>query len=984
VSADLAANLGRYRLLRLVGRGGMGEVHLAHDEMLDREVAIKFVALERRGDESARRRLLREAHAAASLDHPGICTIYETGETPDGAVYFVMQYVEGEPLSDVLVRGAMPVRDALRLGIDIAEALGAAHRAGVVHRDLKPSNVIITPSGRPKLLDFGLAKLVPRSQAANDGSTTSSETATGTIVGTPAYMAPEQIQQGPVDARSDLFSLGALLYECLTGRRAFKGTTTFETIANVLHVNPPPPSSVRPGLTASHDELCHRLMAKLPEDRFQSTAEVIGAVRLLLTDSAGTGPAEASGTASGWSGIRPWMRRHRAWLAAAAAVIALAAAAWFVTRPTPLPAVPPDADVWYRRGTEAIREGAYHMGRGALEEAVRIFPQHALAYARLAEAHAELDDQRAAQEQLLRVSMLVPNESRLPEPERLRLQAVRALVVRDVDEAIVLFRRLADRNPGDAGAWLDLGRAQEAAGLRTAARDSYARAIQNDRQYAAAYVRIGRVEALESRLKEALAAFAEAERLYRAYSNTEGQTEVSLWRAEALNAFGEFERARVDAERALALASETGTLYQQLRARLHLSSITASAGDFPRALDMASEAVAAAVAAGLDTVAAHGLVDLAGTLNESRRRDEAAAQARRAVDLASQRGARLAETRARLQLAAIHESQDRPEAALEELESVLPFLQKNHYRRYELLALSIAARAHQRRDALERAERLAADVLVAAERLEDGLQTALAAANLAAIHSALGRFPEALRLRDRAEAIHRRLGDHISLPYGLANKAELLIQLGRAEEAAGVLGEVEAGIRAGRSAYSGREPRVRLLRTLSAVTGLECDRALALLKAVPVEAGAGDWTSALAPVLGDFCRAPSGRRAPGDAPPNAGASLMRERQYWVAAAALRRHDAGSALRGATRGLESLGGLPNDELRWRLAAVAAAAARDAGDRETAERMAATARAALDRLRSAWGNDFRTYAGRRDLNELRQRVGELQPDSGQECI
>src|SRR4051794_2447291 len=150
-----ALDSGRYRIVRLLGRGGLGEVYLAHDRTLDRDVAVKFVAPEKLANPDARRRLIREARAAAGLDHPAICTVYETGEADDGRSYMVMQYVEGETLASVLARGPMPVREALMLCVRIAEALGVAHRRGIVHRDLKPGNVMIMPSGHPKLVDFG-------------------------------------------------------------------------------------------------------------------------------------------------------------------------------------------------------------------------------------------------------------------------------------------------------------------------------------------------------------------------------------------------------------------------------------------------------------------------------------------------------------------------------------------------------------------------------------------------------------------------------------------------------------------------------------------------------------------------------------------------------------------------------------------------------------------------------------------------------------
>ena len=207
VSSDAgAAAPERYRLQRLLGRGGMGEVYLARDLTLDRDVAIKFVTPEKALDDDARRRLLGEARAAAAVDHPGICAVYDSGETRDGHAYVVMQYVEGNTLATLLDSGAITARDTLRLTAAIADALGAAHRRGLVHRDLKPSNVIVTPSGAPKLLDLGIAKMVSLPAGFSDASTGSSATAEGTIVGTPAYMSPEQVQQRPLDGAPPLLA----------------------------------------------------------------------------------------------------------------------------------------------------------------------------------------------------------------------------------------------------------------------------------------------------------------------------------------------------------------------------------------------------------------------------------------------------------------------------------------------------------------------------------------------------------------------------------------------------------------------------------------------------------------------------------------------------------------------------------------------------------------------------------------------------------
>src|SRR6185503_11157517 len=243
--------------------------------------------------------------------------------------------------------------------------------------------------------------------------------------------------------------------------------------------------------------------------------------------------------------------------------------------------------------------------------------------------------------------------------------------------------------------WLDLGRAQEAAGSLTEARESYKRAIAKDGQYAAAYLRLGYLEGLGSRKAESLEAFGEAERLYRADSNVEGLTEVSLRRGAVQDAFGEYKEARADLERALKLADRAEASYQQVQVRLALSSVTASEGRFTESEQLASTAVQDALAGGLETIAADGLIDLAATLLQLDRNDEALAQVTRALKLAEQRGARRTTARAQVQLAAAQHAQGLHREALSTTAGVLPFLKSNRYRKFELLALSVAARAHE-------------------------------------------------------------------------------------------------------------------------------------------------------------------------------------------------------------------------------------------------------------------------------------------------
>lgn len=632
--------LGHYQLTRLLGTGGMGEVYLARDLVLKRDVAIKFVAGPGSPDDTRTRRLMQEARAVAALDHPCICPVHDIGVDPAGRPYMVMQYVLGETLAARLARDPLPVRDALTLCARVADALSAAHRRGIIHRDLKPQNIIVTPSGAPKLLDFGIAKFLPSRTLAGSAETATGLTTAHALVGTPAYMSPEQVQQQPVDARSDLFALGAILFETLTGRRAFEGGHTAELLAGILHVHPPAPSTLRDGLDPRHDELVRRLLAKEPADRFQSADEVVGALRLLQPDTWRTPPADIPGPVKSTTDRAvAWVKRRRVPLLAAAVLVLVASIGlprYF--RPVG-PTLPADARVWYDRGTEALREGSFHTAEAAFEESARLFGNYPATYARLAEARAELDDGGGAQNALLSVTALVNDQSRLPADEQLRLDAIRAMVLRKVDDAVALYKRLAERHSSDPGAWIDLGRAQEAAGHAAEARASYERAVAIGPQYAAAFLRLGMIDAGEGRREQSLAAYAEAERLYRASKNAEGEAEVLIRKAELLDGRGEFAEARAALDRALALARTTESASQIVRAQLRLSSVSVSEGRLVEAERLASATVQSALDAGLQALAADGLIDLGAVLQARHRPAEAEAQVRRAPDLAERRGA---------------------------------------------------------------------------------------------------------------------------------------------------------------------------------------------------------------------------------------------------------------------------------------------------------------------------------------------------------
>ncbi len=277
--------LGRYRILHRLGQGGMGVVFAAEDESLGRRVAVKTIT---EPDESARKRFRREARAAAGVNHPNVCQVYEIGED-GGQLFIAMELLEGEPLSDRLGRGALPVAEALALGRAMLSALRALHATGVVHRDLKPSNVFLTPHG-VKLLDFGLARPLPRelTQSLERGTEL---TQPGLLVGTPRYMAPEQVLGHEVDARTDLFSAAAILYEAVSGRPAFLGTTVVEVLSATLHEQPP--ALAGDGAVVAFDRVLRRALAKSPSDRPASAA----AMAAELDEVLATGTSSASAVA---------------------------------------------------------------------------------------------------------------------------------------------------------------------------------------------------------------------------------------------------------------------------------------------------------------------------------------------------------------------------------------------------------------------------------------------------------------------------------------------------------------------------------------------------------------------------------------------------------------------------------------------------------------------------------------------------------------
>src|SRR5687768_1076586 len=281
----LGAIISHYRVTGKLGTGGMGVVYEAEDTRLPRKVALKFLPEEVADDADATRRFRREAETIALLSHPHICTIYDIDEH-EGRAFIAMECIAGVNLKTYIARHAPATADVVDLALQIADALGAAHEKGIVHRDIKPGNIIVTDEKRVKVLDFGLARRFRTDDTAELGLEGS--TMPGRPMGTANYMAPERILQLPLDPRSDLFSLGVVIYEMATGRLPFAGASPSETVTNVLEKDPAPLTTLSPHHPKTLEQIVRRLLEKRASDRFPSAAELAGALRSLLPGGGGS------------------------------------------------------------------------------------------------------------------------------------------------------------------------------------------------------------------------------------------------------------------------------------------------------------------------------------------------------------------------------------------------------------------------------------------------------------------------------------------------------------------------------------------------------------------------------------------------------------------------------------------------------------------------------------------------------------------------
>jgi eukaryotic-like serine/threonine-protein kinase len=553
--------ISHYEIVGKIGAGGMGEVFEARDTLLHRTVALKVLPAGKVADPERRARFLTEARTASSLNHPFIVTIHDVVTTDDGAFCLVMERVRGRPLSEAIPAGGLPLETVLRFARQGADALAAAHAAGIVHRDLKPGNVMVTDRGDIKVLDFGLAKLMPGAASAPDPTITSGGTQLGALLGTPDYMSPEQAKGEPVDHRTDIFSFGMLVFEMLSGRRPFGGADRIAALHALVSQPAPRVSAMRAGLPASIDRLVDRLLAKDRAERYQSFADVLDDLRRIEAGES-VSPAPRPATPA----ERAIGRRGRSFGLAGLAVAAVLVGGFLIVSPrwrgageptaaeAPLPVTAAD---FVRQGDRLLqrydRDGHVDQAMTAYQSAVGLQPDHAPAFSGLA----------------------IANWRRFRETrDRIWLEHAEGNA-----------RQAIQRDPLLASGHAALGLALTAGGALDDAATSLAEALKLDPTNADAIRGLGDLAARDRR-------FDEAERHYvAAIAARPDDPELPGVLGGLYYRLGRTDEASSAFERAVALADDNYIAHKNLGAVRHMQGRFAdAAGSLQRAVELKPEA----------------------------------------------------------------------------------------------------------------------------------------------------------------------------------------------------------------------------------------------------------------------------------------------------------------------------------------------------------------------------------------------------------
>ena len=988
----IGRTLGRYKIEAQLGVGGMGEVYLAEDTKLDQKVAIKFLSSGLQPGLKAKERLLLEAKALAQLDHPNICRVIDVKEE-DNLSFIVMQYIAGETLADRLKKNPLSLHQTLNITIQVLEALSEAHSVGIVHRDIKPSNIMINPRGQVRVLDFGLVKLVGSmvTGAQDRGEGQSLLSRTGEFAGTPPYMSPEQAAGAPVDGRSDLFAVGVILYECLTGTRPFSGNTDEKILKQVRQLHPAPPSELKPGIPPELDQAILRALAKARDARYQSADEFLVNLRTIYAgvehnENQNTKPLPAYSelrTRSMATTLTTTLRRP---VVSISTIALVGIVVWMFIRIPLRPAtISPEAVSWYDQGVAALREGSYYKASKLLEQAIQKDNRFALAHARLAEAYAELDHSDKAKDEIIRAESLV-NESSLSPTDQLYLKATTRTILRDFGPAIDNYRQLLRDAPQNdkAHVYLDLGKAYENNDQLNEARDQYLEAVKLAPQDAAVLLRLGVMCGQQPDFKCANEAFQKAEALYTAQGNFEGVTEVQFERGFMLVNSEDTKKARSDLESALQRARTSNNIYQQIKALQALSGVSAIDGDTALAEQRATEAIALARANDIENQLTAGLIWLGNHFLVTSNFDEAEKYYRRALDLAERDKLRLHAAWAQLQLGSLYLSRHKTREALSYLDQAVPFYERGGYRKWFSWLSMLRGRALRNTGDYDAALKAFNNVLQLAGQLGDQAQVAAAHEEIGGVFLVQERYPEAQASFAEACKGYNSMDLTVYAGYCEMHRATALWPIGRFNEARSALTEA--------SATAQKFNRKLLLASAQMTEAFmqlseqhEPQASTHARKASDLADKEFSLTATQANYVLALIQSHSGasRLAKQSSQKAVDMALATEDPYLISAAQLAQaevavagRDVRTALQLALHTQQSFERFGQKDSEWRAWLIAARASQRLGDKTATRDYAVNADRRLKSLENQWGSEaYHGYLSRRDIQRSLKELEQL---------
>lgn len=789
-----------YRILEKLGEGGMGIVYLAEDMHLGRHVAIKTLTTRGSANQQFRRRFRNEARLASKLSNPHIATVYDYGETSDGQPYLVMELVRGKTLSDLIRENSLTMPRSVEIVSQVAEALAEAHRHGLVHRDIKPANIAVNERDSVKVLDFGLAKeVLPKTGDGDRFSTTSANTQTreGIVVGTPMYLSPEQALGLPIDARSDLFSLGSVLYECITGQPAFAGKSDADICAKVIRDDPPSPSALIDNVPVGLDEITRKALTKDPDHRYQTAQELLVALktdqsREIDDDNPKTHPQPVRHFFSRAFDLAITVTRRRtAYIVASVALAVLLLLLWRYSHPRTYQA-PADAQHVYEQGVQAVQKGSYYEAVQLFERALEIDGRFCLAHARAAESWTELDNNDRAKDAIAQANACaLTNDRKLTALDGLYLQAINGIVLRNLPGAINTFEQIASQVQTDLkiSAYMDLARAYEKNEQPKEAEQAYSSIVDREPN-ALALTRLGVLYGRRQAFDPAFEAFHKAEVLYKQAGNDIGATEVFIQRGILLDNLDRTSEAQEQLRIALDMSRKTRTSYQQVRSLLQLGSVLNTQTKADIARQYITDAIEIAQAEGMDDLATKALIDLGNMFFLNGKYDEAENSFNLALQNSTKHKGLQSKARALLSLGSLRMQQGKPDGAINYIQQALAFYQPGGYRKQTSQALLLLGRANDYKGDYDSAQSALREQLRLANESGDRSQQARAHMELGSSLHHQEKYVEALEHFNESYQLDFSLGNQSQLGYDLLNRGIVYLKLGQFGEATSDFGQV--------------------------------------------------------------------------------------------------------------------------------------------------------------------------------------------------